>query len=129
MNKTLKYIEHFLNETIYLLPYFLMGVSFLSILIPWLGFKFDFVTWGNGGGFSIICDVLFVKFFYFNLRYCWLTRHLPFSMILINIINIIQREFFPEHHELYSQIYEVVIFSITLFIGIYIELNKRFKRW
>lgn len=127
MKTSLKYIKHFLEQTIYLLPYSLMGVSFLSIAIPLLGFKFDFVTWGNGGGFSVITDIAFIYIFYFNIKYCWLTRHLPFALLFINIVNIISNEFFPQQHEIYSKWYEIIIFSVILFIAFILALNNKIQ--
>lgn len=128
MNKNLKYLEHFLNETIYLMPYSVMAVSFLSVILPKIGFNFDFVTWGNAGGFSLIVDVAFIKLFFFNFRYCWLTRNLPISMIFINILNILCNEYFPKHYELYGQIYEITIFSVTLLIFAVITIEKMLKK-
>ena len=105
-----------------------MVVSFLSIILPWVGFSFDFVTWGNGGGFSVATDILFVYVFYFNIKYCWLTRNLPFALLFINIVNIVSHEFFPEKHELYSKWYEIIIFSVILFIAIILCINKRINK-
>lgn len=122
------YFQHFLSQTVHLLLYFMMGVSVLSIMLPWFGCTFDFVAWGNSGGFSIACDIVFIERFSFNKRYCWLTQKLPFSMILINTVNIIQNEFFPKHYEAYGQIYEVIIFSVTLFIFFILLIEKRLKK-
>lgn len=118
------YTEYFLDKTIYLLSYFLMGVSFLSIALPWFGFEFNIYTWGNFGGFSIITNILFIKVFYFNKKYCWLTRNLPFALMLISIINIICT-FTPEQYKQYEKFYEVIIFSVILIIGIIICINKK----
>lgn len=128
MKITIKYIEHFLDQNIYLLPYSLMSVSFLSIILPYSGFNFDFVTWGNGGGFSLICDILFVKVFYFNKRYCWLTRKLPIAIIFINVGNILCNEFLKKYYELYGQLYEIAVFSVTLLIFTIITIEKKLKR-
>lgn len=125
MKTSLKYIEHFLDQTIYLLPYIFMGVSFLAVLLPKMGFEFNFITWGNLGGFSIVCDILFIKVFFFGKRYCWLTRHLPFAMLFISICNIIANEFFPEYYEVYSQFFEILIFSIVLSIAFILWVNKK----
>lgn len=122
------YFQHFLSQTVHLLLYLMMGVSVLSIILPWFGYNFDFVTWGNLGGFSIACDIIFIEIFSFNKRYCWLTQKLPLSMLLINIVNIIQNEFFPEHYKAYGQIYEVIIFSVTLFIFFILLIEKRLKK-
>lgn len=102
----------------------MMGVSVLSIIIPWTGFTFDFVSWGNAGGYSIACDIIFIERFYFNKRYCWLIRKLPISMIITNLFNILCNEFLPKHYELYGQLYEIGIFSVTLFIFFIICINK-----
>lgn len=128
MQKFLKYLQHFLDQTVHLLLYFMMGVSVLSIAIPWLGYKFDFVSWGNGGGFSIACDIIFVKLFTFNKRYCWLTRKLPITMIFINIGNILCNEFYPKYYELYGQLYEVTVFSVTLLIFFILCIEKMIKK-
>lgn len=128
MKKSLKYIQHFLTQTVHLLLYFMMGVSFLSIVIPWFGYEFSYVTWGNSGGFSIACCLICIERFSFNKRYCTLTRMLPISMIIINIFNILCNEFLPEHYELYGQIYEIIIFSVTLLIFAILTLEKMLKR-
>lgn len=123
-----KYFQHFLSQTVHLLLYFMMGVSVLSIIIPWFGFKFDFVTWGNFAGYSLACDIIFLERFYFNKRYCWLTRKLPIAMIIINLTNILCNELFPRYYELYGQIYEVIIFSVTLLISAIITIEKMLKK-
>lgn len=123
-----KYIQHFLSQTVHLLLYFMMGVSVLSIIIPWFGYRFDFVTWGNGGGFSVACDLIFIERFSFNKRYCWLTKKLPFAMIFINIGNILCNELFPGYYELYGQLYEITVFSVTLLIFTIISIDKMLKK-
>lgn len=123
-----KYFQHFLSQTVHLLLYFMMGVSVLSIITPWFGFKFDFVTWGNFAGYSLACDIIFLERFYFNKRYCWLTRKLPVAMIIINLTNILCNELFPRYYELYGQIYEVIIFSVTLLISAIITIEKMLKK-
>lgn len=124
----MKYVEHFLSETIFLIPYMLMAVSFLSVIMPYLGFDFNFVTWGNGGGFSLITDILFIRVFCFNKKYCWLTRKLPLSFIFINIGNILCNEFYPRYYELYGQLYEITIFSVTLFVFLIFLIEKSLKK-
>lgn len=124
----IKYMHHFLSQTVHLLLYFMMGVSVLSIVLPWFGFEFDYVTWGNSGGFSIACDIIFIERFSFNKRYCFLTRMLPISMIFINLMNILCNEFFSKHYELYGQLYEVTIFSVTLLIFAIITIEKKLRK-
>jgi len=124
----IKYIQHFLSQTVHLLLYFMMGVSFLSVIVPWFGYYFDFTTWGNGGGFSIACDIIFIERFSFSKRYCWLTRKLPIAMIFVNIFNILCNEFYHKHYELYGQLYEIVIFSLTLFIFFILCIDKTLKK-
>lgn len=124
----IKYLHHFLSQTVHLLLYFMMGVSVLSIVLPWFGFDFDYVTWGNFGGFSIACDIIFIERFSFNKRYCFLTRMLPISMIFINLMNILCNEFFSKHYELYGQLYEVTIFSVTLLIFAIITIEKKLRK-
>lgn len=119
------YLQHFLSQTIHLLLYFMMGVSVLSIMVPWFVYTFDFVTWGNVGGFSIACDIIFIERFTFNKRYCWLTKKLPISMIFINVGNILCNEFFPEYYALYGQLYEITVFSVTLLIFAIITIEKK----
>ena len=124
----IKYIQHFLSQTVHLLLYFMMGVSVLSIVFPWFNINFDYITWGNSGGFSIACDIIFIERFTFNKRYCWLTKALPICMIFVNSINILCNELFPKHYELYGQIYEVTIFSVTLLIFAIITIEKKLNR-
>jgi len=124
----MKYLQHFLSQTVHLLLYFMMGVSVLSVVFPWFGIVFDFTTWGNFGGFSIACDIIFIERFSFNKRYCDLTRLLPPCMIFVNSFNILCNELFPKHYELYGQIYEVTIFSITLLIFAIITIEKKINK-
>ncbi len=116
-------MKHFLKQTIYLLPIFLMGVSFLSVIIPYLGFNFDYVVWGNIGGFSLITDVLFFYIFYHG-KYCVLTKILPIGLFIINILNIVG-VFCPKYYEAW---YETIIFSLILSSVIIYELNKRINK-
>lgn len=121
-------IKHFLSQTVHLLLYFMMGVSVLYIIIPWFGYNFNYVTWGNGGGFSIACDIIFIERFYFSKRYCATTRLLPFSMLFINISNIISNEFFLKHYEIYGKWYEIIIFSVILVIALVLCINKKLNK-
>jgi hypothetical protein len=108
-------MKHFLKQTIYLLPIFLMGVSFLSIM-----FDLNFVVWGNIGGYSLVTDVLFVYIFYYG-NYCKLAKILPFGLILSNIVNILG-VYFPKY---YGNWYEIVIFSVILTSLSVYELHRR----
>lgn len=112
-------MKFFLKQTIYLLPIFLMGVSFLSVIIPWFGYDFDYVLWGNIGGFSLITDVLFFYVFYYG-KYCIFTKLFPVCLFLVNLVNI-WGLYNPTPYNIW---YEVTIFSLTLSaLGIY-QLNK-----
>ena len=128
MSEYKKYIQHFLNQTAHLFMYAMVVVSLLSVLIPYFGFNFDFTTWGNAGGYSILCDFIFIERFYFNKRYCVPTRYLPFGMLFINIVNIISNEFFYNYHVVYSKWYEVIIFSLTLIIALIVMMNKKINK-
>lgn len=109
----------FLKQTIYLLPILLMGVSFLSIIVPWFGYSFDYVLWGNIGGFSLVTDVLFFYVFYYG-KYCIFTKLFPVCLFLVNLVNI----WGLYNPTLYNVWYEVAIFGLTLStLGIY-QLNK-----
>lgn len=116
-------MKYFLKETIYLLPILLMGVSFLSIAVPWFGYNFDYTLWGNIAGFSLVTDVLFFYVFHYG-KYCMLTKTLPIGMFFANLVNI-TGVYFPEYYEIW---YEVVIFSVILSTTIIYELNKKMSR-
>jgi hypothetical protein len=97
-----------------------MGVSFLSIIMPWFGLNFDYALWGNIGGFSLITDVLFFYIFFYG-KYCLLVKMLPLGMFLANLINI-WGVFYPKYYYFW---YEIVIFSVILTALIIYELHKR----
>ena len=122
------YFSHFLTETIHLLLYAMVGVSVLSILLPKLGIEFHYATWGNLGGFSLACDIIFLDRFTFNKRYCWLTRALPIAMIIVNILNILCNIFLEKHYELYGSLYEISVFSLTLFISLILSVEKILRK-
>lgn len=108
-------MRFFLKQTIYLLPIFLMAVSFLSII-----FNLNFIVWGNIGGYSLVTDILFFYIFYYG-KYCLLTRLLPIGLIISNLLNIIGF-YFPKY---YSGWYEIAIFSVILTLLIIYELNRQ----
>lgn len=116
-------MKYFLKKTIYLLPVFLMGVSFLSSIVPLLGYGFSYTLWGNIGGFSLVTDVLFFYVFYYG-KYCIFTRLFPISLFLVNLINI-WGLYNPEY---YNSWYEIVIFIVTLTPLLIYELNRRIFR-
>lgn len=120
----MKYIKHILSETIFLLPYLLMAVSFLSVVYDWFGWNFDKNFWCNFGGYSFITDVLFVYVFTMNKNYCFTTRALPVSMLFVSLVNIVA-SFFPEWFKIYSQFFEVIVLTITLFVSLIVCLSKR----
>lgn len=119
----MKSLKIFLEQTIYLLSYLLMTVSFLAVIFRWFNLPWDWVLWGNIGGYSLITSVLFFKVFYFG-KYCWTTKHMPIALIITNIINI-WGLFYPKY---YFWWYEVFIFSVFLFMSIIIWINKRINR-
>lgn len=120
----MKYIKHILSETIFLLPYFLMAVSFLSVIIPWLGFKFDGNFWCNLGGYSFFTDILFLYVFTFNTKYCFPTRMLPISLLIVSLYNMLS-SFFPEYFLEYKTTFEIYVLSVTLSICLIIWINKK----
>lgn len=105
-------------KTIYLLPIFLMAVSFLSIIVD-----LDFVLWGNIGGFSLVTDVLFFYVFHYG-KYCIFTKLLPIGLFLANIVNILGY-YNPLY---YAKWYEIVIFSVLLSCSLIYELNKKLNK-
>lgn len=123
----MKYIKHILSETIFLLPYLLMGVSFLSIIYDWIGLNFDKNFWCNLGGYSLFTNIIFVYVLTLNKSYCYTTRLLPISMTLVSVYNIIA-SFFPERYAEYEKYYEVIILSVTLLVGIILCINKKINK-
>lgn len=105
-------------KTIYLLPIFLMAVSFLSIILD-----LNFVLWGNIGGFSLITDVLFFYVFHYG-NYCIFTKLLPIGLFIINLVNILG----VYEPLFYNKWYEIVIFSVLLSCSLIYELNKRLNK-
>lgn len=112
-------MKFFLKKTIYLLPYLMMGVCFISIVLDWFD-CYNLNFWANVGGYSLLTDVLFFYVFYYG-NYCWITKSLPIAMFGVNILNIIGI-FYPSK---YSTWYEIAIFSLILSCGMIYELNRR----
>lgn len=123
----MKYIKHILSETIYLLPYLLMSVSFLSLVFEKLDYKFDLNLWCNLGGYSLFTNILFVYVITMNRNYCFTNRMLPVSMCFISVFNMVM-SFFPEYYDAYSKMFELIVFSLTLFVGIILFINKLLNR-
>lgn len=123
----MKYVKHILSETIYLLPYLLMAVSFLSVIYDWFGCNFDKNFWCNLGGYSLFTNLLFVYVLTFNKKYCYTTRMLPISMCFVSVYNMVA-SFFPERYAEYEKYYEVIILSLTLLVGLILCINKRINR-
>jgi len=114
--------KYFLDKTLFLSSYILMGVSFLYTILDLFGFVLYKDRWANFGGFSIVTSIVFIRQFYFG-DYCWLTRHLPFALFAISSVNILVT-FFPEKYNSYCAWYEIIIFSVTLLIASVLVLNK-----
>lgn len=125
--KTDLFIKYVLDKNLYLLPYLIMVVSFLFVIIPKFGYNVDHNFWGNLGGYSILTNIICVRAYYFDKNYCRLTRVLPLVMIFISIVNIIA-SFIPKKYNIYSDFYEVIIFSVILIISAIIYINKKIKR-
>lgn len=116
-------MKYFLKQTIYLLPIFLMGVSFLSVIMPWFGIEFNYVVWGNIGGFSLITDVLFFYVFYYG-NYCIFTKYFPLCLFSVNLVNI--WGFY--NPTLYNVWYEIIILSVTSTTLLIYQLNKKLNK-
>lgn len=120
----MKYIKHILSETIYLLPYFLMTVSFFSVVFPWIGWNFDKNLWCNLGGYSLFTDIMFVYVITMNKNYCLPTRIIPISLTIVSLYNITS-SFFPEYFSEYKTIFEIFVLSVTLAISSIVWINKK----
>ncbi len=116
-------MKFFLKQTIYLLPIFLMAVSFLSVIVPWTGYDFNYVLWGNIGGFSLVTDVLFFYVFRFG-NYCTLTKYLPIALFMANLVNILG-VIFPKYYHVW---YEIVVFSLILTLVLIYEIKRRLNK-
>ena len=117
--------ELFLHKTIHLLPIILIAASFLSVIFPSFGYEFNFVVWGNAAGFSLVTNIAFLYIFWFTkFKYCLFTRCTPFSLILVNLVNI--WGFYNPGP--YNQWYEVTILSVTLTPLLIYQLNKNLNR-
>lgn len=123
----MKYVKNTLSKSIFLLPYLLMVVSFLSVLYDWIGWDFDKNFWCNLGGYSIFTDLIFVYVLTLNKNYCYPTRFLPISMCIVSVYNIIS-SFFPERYTEYEKYYEAIILLVTLLVGSVLWINKRLNK-
>lgn len=132
-------IEIYLLKTLHLLPIILIAVSFLSVLYKYVvrlidyvfcplqtwSTEFNWVVWGNAAGFSLITNIAFLYIFWFTkLKYCLFTKCTPFSLILVNLVNI-WGYYNPGP---YNQWYEVTILSVTLTPLLIYQLNKNLNR-
>lgn len=120
----MKYIKHILSETIFLLPYLLMAVSFLSVLFGWMHWNFDRNFWCNLGGYSLFTNIIFIYVLTLNNNYCLTTRALPVSMMFVSVVNMFA-SFFPDWFKVYEHFFEVIILSITLFVSLIVCITKR----
>jgi len=100
-----------------------MGVSLLSIIVTKLGFDFNYVLWGNIGGYSLVTNVLFIYIFYSG-NYCILTRLMSLGLLISNIVNIIG-EFYPKYYNIW---YDLIICVIIISSWIVYELYKKFLK-
>lgn len=120
----IKYVKHLLSETIFLLPYLLMATSFLFVILPKFGYELDGNFWRNFGGYSLSTNILFLYVFTFNKKYCFTTRILPISTTIVSIYNM-SASFLPDYYMEYKAMFEIIVFSVTLFVGIIICINKK----
>lgn len=123
----IKYLKHILSETIFLLPYLLMATSFLFVLLPKFGYELDSNFWRNFGGYSLATNILFLYVFTFNKKYCFTTRLLPISTTIVSIYNM-AASFLPEHYLQYKSGFEIIVFSVTLFVGVILCINKKLNK-
>lgn len=120
----IKYLKHILSETIFLLPYLLMATSFLFVILPKLGYQLDSNFWRNFGGYSLTTNILFLYIFTFNKKYCFTTRLLPISTAIVSLYNM-SATFLPENYMQYKTGFEIIVFSVTLFVGIILFIHKK----
>lgn len=123
----IKYLKHILSETIFLLPYLLMATSFLFVTMPKFGYEMDGNFWRNFGGYFFSTDLLFLYVFTFNKKYCFTTRVLPIGCTLVSLFNM-TASFLPDYYLQYKTIFEIIVFSVTLFISVIVFMNKRLNR-
>lgn len=97
-----------------------MAVSFLAVIFRLCNWHWDWVLWGNIGGYSLITSILFFKDFYFG-KYCWTTRHMPIALIITNVVNIWGIKY-PDY---YFWWYEVFIFTVFLSTAFILWINKK----
>ena len=116
-------MKYFIKEFIWLTPILLMGVSFLSVIFPWLGFPFEYIVWGNIGGFSLLTNLVLFERFYYG-KYCIFTKLFPVGLILVNIVNI-WGFYNPKYYNVW---YEIVILSVTSTALLIYQLSKSLNK-
>ena len=119
MNKTAKYLKHFVKETIFLVPIFLLIVSFISAFLEYS--NYGYIILGNISGYSLFVDYAFIGIFTLNKRYCTLTRLTPIGLVIINTIDIIGNYL---DRDFYNFWYVVVTCSMVLLLSIIFYINK-----
>lgn len=119
-------LKHVLDKTIFLSSYLLMAVSFLFTILSLCGVELYKDRWANMGGFSVITSIVFIRFFYFG-NYCWLTRNLPFALFFISSFNVLAT-YFPENYNIYSAWYEIIIFTVFLFVALFLFVDKKLNK-
>lgn len=120
----IKYLKHILSETIFLLPYLLMATSFLFVLLPKFGYELDSNFWRNFAGYSFTTNILFLYVFTFNKKYCFTTRLLPISTTIVSAYNM-TATFLPENYMQYKTGFEIIVFSVTLLVGLVLCIKKK----
>lgn len=132
-------IKIFILKILHLLPIILIAVSFLSVFYKYVvrlidhvfcplhtwSAEFNWVVWGNAAGFSLVTNIAFLYIFWFTeFKYCLFTKCTPFSLILVNLVNI--WGFYNPGP--YNQWYEATILSVTLTPLLIYQLNKNLNR-
>lgn len=114
-----KFNKQFIKSKLYWIPIIMLLFTFLSNFT-----LFNYVLIGNVLGYSILSNI--ILYFYFNnKKYCWLTRNIPISLILINIIDIIGL-YIPQI--IYSQLYNIIVCSSVITLFIIFEIKNRIKK-
>lgn len=120
MSKTVKYITHFIKETIFLVPVILLVVSFVSAFLSYN--NYGYVILGNVSGYSLIVDYALIGVFTINKKYCYLTRLAPIGLVALNTIDIIG---FYCNFNFYNFWYVVITSFIVFLLSIIFYLNKK----
>ncbi len=76
---------------------------------------------GDLFGYSILTDVIFIYHFIYARKYCEFTRFSVFGLLAMSIVSLLNPLL---DYATYSYIYDTIILSIVIFLGIIYTIRR-----